>query len=95
MDELAAPPTPAPSPAPTPADQPAAKVAIRGHVLALSALAGSLDTEQPRALVELRWLLEEYGVSLFAQELKTLVTVSSKRLDEAELAARRAVDVLR
>jgi ATP-dependent helicase HrpA len=62
---------------------------------ALSALADSLDTQRPAALVELRWLIEEYGVSLFAQELKTLVTVSSKRVDEAELAARRAVDVLR
>ncbi|HEY7929476.1 MAG TPA: DUF3418 domain-containing protein [Steroidobacteraceae bacterium] len=62
---------------------------------ALSALAASLDTQRPRALMELRWLIEEYGVSLFAQELRTVVTVSSRRLDEAELSARRAVEVLR
>ncbi|HWG77991.1 MAG TPA: ATP-dependent RNA helicase HrpA [Steroidobacteraceae bacterium] len=62
---------------------------------ALDALAGSLDAQPPTALVELRWLIEEYGVSLFAQELKTLVTVSAKRLDEAQLTARRAIDVLR
>ncbi|HEX4049690.1 MAG TPA: ATP-dependent RNA helicase HrpA [Steroidobacteraceae bacterium] len=62
---------------------------------ALSALADSLDTQRPAVLVELRWLIEEYAVSLFAQELKTAVTVSSKRLDETELAARRALDVLR
>ncbi len=29
-----------------------------------------------------RWLLEEYRVSLFAQELRTAVPVSEKRLDE-------------
>lgn len=33
------------------------------------------------ALVEIRWLLEEYRVSIFAQELKTAEPVSPKRLD--------------
>ena len=33
------------------------------------------------ALTEYRWLLEEYRVSLFAQELKTAVPVSPKRLE--------------
>ena len=33
-------------------------------------------------LVNLRWMLEEYRVSLFAQGLKTSVPVSPKRLDE-------------
>ena len=32
-------------------------------------------------LMEYRWLLEEYRVSLFAQELGTAVPVSAKRLD--------------
>ena len=32
-------------------------------------------------MVEYRWLLEEYRVSLFAQQLKTRVPVSRKRLD--------------
>jgi ATP-dependent helicase HrpA len=62
---------------------------------ALKALAISLDARLPAALVDLRWLLEEYAVSLFAQELKTSQTVSPKRLDEAEAAARRALDALR
>ncbi|MEN9678542.1 MAG: hypothetical protein RIS76_4438, partial [Verrucomicrobiota bacterium] len=31
---------------------------------------------------EFRWLLEEYKVSLFAQELGTAAPVSPKRLDE-------------
>jgi ATP-dependent helicase HrpA len=47
-----------------------------------------------RALVELRWLLAEYGVQLFAQDLRTRVPVSAKRVAqafataEAELAGR-------
>jgi ATP-dependent helicase HrpA len=35
------------------------------------------------ALVELRWLIEEWRVSLFAQELKTAEPVSAKRLTRA------------
>ena len=31
---------------------------------------------------EFRWLIEELRVSLFAQELKTLVPVSAKRLQK-------------
>jgi ATP-dependent helicase HrpA len=37
----------------------------------------------PAALDELRWLIEEWRVSLFAQELKTAVPVSAKRLAKA------------
>jgi ATP-dependent helicase HrpA len=39
---------------------------------------GSADPE----LLTLRWMLEEYRVSLFAQRLGTAIPVSSKRLDE-------------
>ena len=42
--------------------------------------AGSVSEEKRAALEELRWLLEEFKVSLFAQELKTPVPVSAKRL---------------
>ena len=35
----------------------------------------------PSALTAIRWLLEEYRVSLFAQELHTAEPVSPKRLD--------------
>lgn len=38
--------------------------------------------EKRQALEAFRWLLEEYRVSLFAQELKTPYPVSKKRLDE-------------
>ncbi|MBR9827359.1 MAG: ATP-dependent RNA helicase HrpA [Oceanospirillales bacterium] len=39
--------------------------------------------ERPDALVRFRWLLEEYRVSLFAQQLGTRETVSEKRLKQA------------
>jgi ATP-dependent helicase HrpA len=44
--------------------------------------------EAPRRIEEFRWLLEEYKVSVFAQELGTSVPVSPKRLDEALVALR-------
>jgi ATP-dependent helicase HrpA len=34
------------------------------------------------ALIEFRWLIEEFRVSLFAQELGTIVPVSAKRLEK-------------
>ncbi len=37
----------------------------------------------PASLAELRWLIEEWRVSLFAQELKTAEPVSAKRLAKA------------
>jgi ATP-dependent helicase HrpA len=42
----------------------------------------------PPALTQLRWMIEEYRVSLFAQELKTVMKVSDKRLAEQLEAAR-------
>lgn len=38
--------------------------------------------EGSRFLNEFRWLLEEYRVSLFAPEVKTLVRISGKRIEE-------------
>ena len=38
--------------------------------------------EKGRAFKDLFWMLEEYKVSVFAQELKTAMPVSAKRLDE-------------
>jgi ATP-dependent helicase HrpA len=38
---------------------------------------------EPAELAELRWLIEEWRVSLFAQELKTAEPVSAKRLAKA------------
>ncbi|HVF17926.1 MAG TPA: DUF3418 domain-containing protein, partial [Steroidobacteraceae bacterium] len=47
---------------------------------------------EPRPEIErLQWMLEEYRVSLFAQDLRTAVPVSDKRLaDQLELARREA-----
>jgi ATP-dependent helicase HrpA len=43
-----------------------------------------LTSDEKRAAVEaFFWLLEEYKVSVFAQELKTAVPVSRERLDQA------------
>jgi ATP-dependent helicase HrpA len=42
----------------------------------------------PPQLFQLRWMVEEYRVSLFAQELKTPMKVSDKRLGEQLEAAR-------
>ena len=38
--------------------------------------------EQDEHLAQLRWMIEEFRVSLFAQHLKTKVPVSDKRLKE-------------
>ena len=37
----------------------------------------------PPAIVEYRWMLEEFRVSLFAQQLGTVRPVSAKRLEQA------------
>ena len=42
-------------------------------------------------LLTYRWMLEEYRVSLFAQELGTRITVSDKRMDEQWKKARKAM----
>ena len=41
-------------------------------------------------LMQLRWMIEELRVSLFAQELKTALRVSAKRLEEQLQAVRAA-----
>jgi ATP-dependent helicase HrpA len=47
----------------------------------------TLETEAPHArprpeLQHLRWMIEEFRVSLFAQEMRTALRVSEKRLSE-------------
>jgi ATP-dependent helicase HrpA len=44
------------------------------------AVVSGSSTEKREALEDLRWMIEEFKVSLFAQELKTAFPVSSKRL---------------
>jgi len=45
----------------------------------------------PATLVQFRWMLEEFRVSLFAQQLGTAVKVSPERLNEQFEAARKSV----
>ncbi len=47
----------------------------------LKSLTPLVSEDKKKALEEYFWLIEEYKVSLFAQELKTPVPVSAKRLD--------------
>src|SRR5690606_38183175 len=68
--------------------------ALRPQLERIEELAGG-DIEKLEALCsrhsELatwRWMIEEYRVSLFAQELKTAVPVSEKRMEEQWQAAR-------
>lgn len=49
----------------------------------LKSLGGSPASEEKRTEIEkLRWMIEEFRVSLFAQELGTSMPISAKRLDE-------------
>jgi ATP-dependent helicase HrpA len=50
--------------------------------LLLKALGPGSSAEKRRALEDLFWMIEEYKVSIFAQELKTAVPVSAKRLED-------------
>lgn len=56
---------------------------VKPFTIGLQTLAA--EATQPRLLPELsrlRWMIEEFRVSLFAQELKTMLRVSQKRLAE-------------
>ncbi len=48
----------------------------------LKALSPSVSDEKRRAVEDYFWMLEEYKVSVFAQELKTAGPISAKRLDK-------------
>ncbi|MCP4367433.1 MAG: DUF3418 domain-containing protein, partial [Deltaproteobacteria bacterium] len=49
------------------------------------------STEKKEAVEEYFWLVEEYKVSLFAQELKTAIPVSKKRLEKRRKEIERMV----
>jgi ATP-dependent helicase HrpA len=48
----------------------------------LQALSPNATAEKRKALEELFWMIEEYKVSIFAQELRTAFPVSKKRLEK-------------
>jgi ATP-dependent helicase HrpA len=61
----------------------------REKALELARAAEARQRGSPAELTRLRWLVEEYCVSLFAQDLRTSLPVSPKRL-ELQLAAAQA-----
>jgi len=64
---------------------------VQPFVAALGALAAQPLPPHARAATDqLRWMIEEFRVSLFAQELKTRLPVSEKRLAEQLERARKA-----
>ena len=67
--------------------------ALRRWEEGLQALLGQLDARSSdrkrAALEELFWMIEEYKVSLFAQELKTAIPISAKRLETKMAEIRR------
>ena len=48
----------------------------------LSSLSENSTPEKSQQVEEFFWLLEEYKISVFAQELKTSIKVSAKKLDQ-------------
>ncbi len=62
---------------------------VKPFTLAFRALAAQPAASAVRPeLEQLRWMIEEFRVSLFAQELRTMVKVSDKRLAEQIEAAK-------
>ena len=57
----------------------------------LQSLSPNASTEKRKALEEFFWMVEEYKVSIFAQELKTAFPVSKKRLEKKLAAIYRMV----
>jgi ATP-dependent helicase HrpA len=63
----------------------------RATVSNLRAASRTAGLAPPEALERLRWMVEEYAVSLFAQELRTSLPVSAKRLRQQLDAAKAAL----
>ncbi len=57
----------------------------------LQALSPNASAEKRKVLEEFFWMVEEYKVSIFAQELKTAFSVSKKRLEKKLAALHRMV----
>ncbi|MBW1746586.1 MAG: DUF3418 domain-containing protein, partial [Deltaproteobacteria bacterium] len=58
------------------------KIYVDGLNEMLKKLSSFVSEEKKQAIEEYFWLIEEYKVSVFAQELKTAFPVSEKKLDK-------------
>ncbi len=58
------------------------KIYVDGLNEMLKKLSSFVSEEKKQAIEEYFWLIEEYKVSVFAQELKTALPVSEKKLDK-------------
>jgi len=68
---------------------PSGELAVKPFATAFRELAARPVTDGTReGLASLRWMIEEFRVSLFAQDLKTVTRVSEKRLAEQLQQAR-------
>jgi ATP-dependent helicase HrpA len=65
----------------------------RETALEVAEQAAAAQAPAPPDVVLLRWMVEEYSVSLFAQDLRTSVPVSPKRLSQQLEGARAALSV--
>ena len=57
----------------------------------LKDLSPSVSDEKRKAIEEYFWMVEEYKVSIFAQELKTAIPISPKRLEKKQKQIERMV----
>jgi len=65
---------------------------VRRYETLKAKVAGHSEPEAERFLSEFRWLLEEFKISLFAPEIKTLTRISSKVLDAKWQEGQRYLD---
>jgi ATP-dependent helicase HrpA len=57
----------------------------------INTLSPNASSDKREAIEEFFWMIEEYKVSIFAQELKTASPVSEKRLEEKLAQIRRMI----
>jgi ATP-dependent helicase HrpA len=64
---------------------------IRAYEDMVKSLLPRSSKDKQEAVEEFRWMVEEFKISLFAQELKTLIPVSKKRMEEKRKEIERMV----
>jgi ATP-dependent helicase HrpA len=57
----------------------------------MNGLSPHASPEKREAMDAYRWMVEEFKISLFAQELKTQFPISKKRLEEKKVEIERMV----